>query len=71
MAHQKFGIATHFYWLTEGDVERLAIWVDAALAIVPAESVPRPTFREVRIYAHCYSWAGPKVVPAEQETPLD
>lgn len=39
MAHQKVGIATRFYGLTEGDVERLATWVDAALAIVPAESV--------------------------------
>lgn len=36
---QKFGIATRFYGLTEGDVQRLAIWVDAALAIVPASRV--------------------------------
>lgn len=37
--HQNLGIATRFYGLTEGDVQRLATWVDAALAIVPAESV--------------------------------
>jgi len=37
--HQKFGIATRFWGLTEGDVQRLATWVDAALAIVPAENV--------------------------------
>lgn len=37
--HQKLGIATRFYGLSEGDVQRLATWVDAALAIVPAESV--------------------------------
>lgn len=37
--YQKFGIATRFYGLTEGDVERLTTWVDAALAIVPAENV--------------------------------
>lgn len=37
--HQKLGIATRFYGLAEGDIERLATWVDAALAIVPAENV--------------------------------
>ena len=37
--HQKLGIATRFYGLTEGDVQRLATWVDAALAVVPAENV--------------------------------
>ncbi len=37
--HQKLGIATRFYGLTKGDTERLATWVDAALAIVPAERV--------------------------------
>lgn len=36
---QKFGIATRFYGLTEGDVQRLAAWVDAALKVVPAEDV--------------------------------
>jgi len=36
---QKLGIATRFYGLTEGDVERLAVWVDAALTVVPAEQV--------------------------------
>ncbi len=36
---QKFGMATRFYGLSEGDVQRLATWVDAALLIVPAESV--------------------------------
>jgi len=35
----KFGIATRFYGLSEGDVERLATWVDAALAVVPASSI--------------------------------
>lgn len=33
------GIATRFYGLTEGDVKRLAAWVDAALAVVPAQNV--------------------------------
>jgi hypothetical protein len=37
--HQKLGIATRFYGLTDGDVYRLATWVDAALAIVPASHV--------------------------------
>ena len=37
--HQKLGIATRFYGLAKGDVERLATWADAALAIVPAENV--------------------------------
>lgn len=37
--HQKLGIATRFYGLTESDVQRLATWADAALAIVPAENV--------------------------------
>lgn len=37
--HQKFGIATRFYGLTEGDTQRLAMWVDAALEIVPASNV--------------------------------
>ncbi len=37
--HQKLGIATRFYGLTQGDVQRLATWVDAALAIVPASCV--------------------------------
>lgn len=37
--HQKFGIATRFYGLTEGDVQRLATWVDAALEVVPAQNV--------------------------------
>lgn len=36
---QKLGIATRFHGLTEGDVQRLATWVDAALSIVPAENV--------------------------------
>ncbi len=36
---QNFGIATRFYGLTEGDVERLTTWIDAALAIVPAQNV--------------------------------
>ncbi len=35
----KLGIATRFYGLSEGDVQRLATWVDAALAVVPAENV--------------------------------
>src|SRR3989344_6748686 len=34
-----FGIATRFYGLTKGDVERLATWVDAALVVVPAENI--------------------------------
>ena len=37
--YKKISIATRFYGLTEGDVERLATWVDAALSIVPAENV--------------------------------
>ena len=37
--HQKFGIATRFYGLSEGDVRRLAEWVDAAVSIVPAANV--------------------------------
>lgn len=37
--HQKLGIATRFYGLAKGDTERLATWVDAALAIVPAENI--------------------------------
>lgn len=37
--HQKLGIATRFYGLTEGDVQRLSMWVDAALAVVPASNV--------------------------------
>lgn len=37
--HQKIGIATRFYGLTEGDTQRLAVWIDAALAVVPASSV--------------------------------
>lgn len=37
--HRTFGIATRFYGLTKDDVRRLATWVDAALAIVPAENV--------------------------------
>ena len=37
--HQKLGIATRFYGLAKGDVERLSTWVNAALAIVPAENV--------------------------------
>ncbi len=36
---KKFAIATRFYGLSKGDVERLSTWVDAALAIVPAENV--------------------------------
>jgi len=36
---QTLGIATRFYGLTEGDVERLGTWVDAALKVVPATSV--------------------------------
>lgn len=36
---EQLGIATRFYGLTEGDVERLATWVDATLSIVPAENV--------------------------------
>lgn len=35
----KLGIATRFYGLTEGDVERLATWVEAALKVAPAEQV--------------------------------
>ncbi|MFA6315427.1 MAG: hypothetical protein WC648_03635 [Candidatus Paceibacterota bacterium] len=37
--YQKFGIATRFYGLSEGDTERLVTWVDAALAIVPPSSI--------------------------------
>lgn len=37
--YQKFGIATRFYGLTEVDTQRLAMWVDAALAVVPASNV--------------------------------
>lgn len=37
--HQKIGIATRFYGLTEGDTQRLTTWVDAALAVVPASNV--------------------------------
>lgn len=37
--HQKLGIATRFYGLTERDVQRLAIWVNAALTVVPPENV--------------------------------
>lgn len=37
--HQAFGIATRFYGLSKNDLKRLATWVDATLAIVPAKSV--------------------------------
>lgn len=37
--HQKFGIATRFYGLTEGDTQRLAMWVDAALEVVAASNI--------------------------------
>ena len=37
--HHTFGIATRFYGLSKMDVERLASWVDAALAVVPPESI--------------------------------
>lgn len=37
--HQTFAIATRFYGLAENDVRRLKEWVDAALAVVPAERV--------------------------------
>lgn len=37
--YQKIGIATRFYGLTEGDTQRLAMWVDAALAVAPASNV--------------------------------
>lgn len=37
--HQKIGIATRFYGLTEGDTQRLAMWVDAALAVAPASNI--------------------------------
>src|SRR3989338_2316961 len=37
--YKKLGIATRFYGLTEGDVERLGTWVDAALKVVPAARV--------------------------------
>lgn len=33
------GIATRFYGLAKGDVQRLAVWVDAALAVVPAQNI--------------------------------
>jgi hypothetical protein len=33
------GIATRFYGLTAGDVERLVVWLKAALAVVPAGNV--------------------------------
>ncbi|PIR83399.1 hypothetical protein COU19_00360 [Candidatus Kaiserbacteria bacterium CG10_big_fil_rev_8_21_14_0_10_56_12] len=36
---KNLGIATRFYGLTKGDVERLAVWVDAACALVPASHV--------------------------------
>jgi hypothetical protein len=36
---QRFGIATRFYGLSEHDVDRLASWTEAALAVVPARSV--------------------------------
>lgn len=34
-----FGIASRFYGLAKEDTQRLAIWVDAALALVPPEHV--------------------------------
>lgn len=37
--HQKIGIATRFYGLTDGDTQRLAMWVDAAIAVVPSSNV--------------------------------
>lgn len=37
--NEKFGIATRFYGLTEGDTERLGTWVEAALKVVSPESV--------------------------------
>lgn len=37
--HQKLGIATRFYGFAKEDVERLSTWMDAALALVPAENV--------------------------------
>lgn len=36
---KKLGIATRFYGLSNGDTERLAIWIEAALSVVPAERV--------------------------------
>jgi len=36
---KKLSIATRFYGLTEGDVQRLSSWIDAALDIVPQENV--------------------------------
>lgn len=35
----KFGIATRFYGLSKGDVERLAVWVDAALKLVSPQNI--------------------------------
>ncbi len=37
--YQKFGIATRFYGLSEGDIERLETWVEAALMIVQPSSI--------------------------------
>ena len=37
--NQKLGIATRFYGLAEGDVERLRAWVDAALTVVPPQNI--------------------------------
>ncbi len=37
--HEKLGIATRFYGLAGGDVERLSAWVDKALSVVAAEHV--------------------------------
>ena len=37
--NKKLGIATRFYGLTRGDIQRLAAWVDAALEIVPPGNI--------------------------------
>lgn len=36
---EKFGIATRFYGLAEGDIERLSAWIEGALSVVAPECV--------------------------------
>lgn len=37
--HKKLGIATRFYGLAEGDIERLSAWIEGALSVVEPEHV--------------------------------
>lgn len=37
--HKKLGIATRFYGFAEKDVQRLSLWIDAALDVVSPENI--------------------------------